>query len=726
MMMSAQQQPLTETLTGTVERITYHNEENGFCVLRLKSRGHRELVTLVGHLAVVTTGEFLEATGGWAVNAKFGQQFKAEQIKAVAPTTKEGIEKYLASGLIKGIGPHFAKVLVEKFGDKVFETLDTFPEQIKKIKGFGGQRYETIMQSWQSQKHIREIMLFLHQYNVTTSRAVKIYKTYGSDSIKKIKENPYCLARDIRGIGFLTADQIAQNMGVKKDSMLRARAGLHYALLENLSDGNTAIPKVELAQKAQKLLEIDEDILEKALVEELAAGDIVEDDIRLVPSVFIKNIYRAEQSIAEQMTLLAKGKIPWDKRNWDMEIAQAERANVIELAEHQQLALKLALSSKVSIITGGPGVGKTTIINTFLSILRPQQLKICLAAPTGRAAKRMSESTGHKAKTIHRLLEIDPSSGRFRYDRSNPLPCDLLIIDEASMVDTFLMQGILRSLSLHTALIMVGDVDQLPSVGPGQVLHDLIESNRLPVARLTHIFRQAAGSHIIMNAHRINENKMPHIPDPGEESDFYFVPCDEPEEGLSKLIKMLTKRIPSKFNLDPARDVQILCPMNRGGLGAHALNLEIKKHLIPDTAINIQKFGVTYSVGDKVMQIENNYDKEIFNGDMGFVEEIDTKNQAVTVNFEDKMLDYSFEELDQLMLAYAISIHKSQGSEFPAVIIPIMTQHYPMLRKNLIYTAVTRGKKLVVLLGQKKALAIALKGQNQEYRWTKLKEWLEN
>ncbi|MFT8932427.1 MAG: ATP-dependent RecD-like DNA helicase [Acetobacter syzygii] len=713
----------SEVLAGLVERVTFHNAENGFCVLRVKVRGQRDLVTVVGHAAMISAGEFVQMSGRWFNDHTHGLQFKAEFLKASPPTTVEGIERYLGSGMIRGIGPVYAKKLVKAFGEAVFDLIEQEPHRLREVTGIGPKRAERIVGGWADQKVIREIMLFLHSNGVGTSRAVRIFKTYGQDAVRLISENPYRLAKDIRGIGFKTADQIARKMGIAPDAMIRVRAGISYALGEAMDEGHCGLPVGELLTSTAELLEVAAPLIETALALELEAGDVVADSVGETSCIFLAGLYRAEQSIAERLRACAVGRPPWPEIDAEKAMTWVEGKTGLAMAPSQQEAVRLALRSKVLVITGGPGVGKTTLVNAILKIVTAKGTDVQLCAPTGRAAKRLSESTGLEGKTIHRLLETDPGNGSFKRDDTNPLTCDLLVVDEASMVDVLLMRSLLRALPDSAALLIVGDVDQLPSVGPGQVLADIIGSDAVPVVRLTEVFRQAAQSRIITNAHRINEGKMPEL-SAEEGSDFYFVEAAEPEVGLRKLLAVVKDRIPARFGLDPVRDVQVLCPMNRGGLGARSLNIELQQALNPAGDVKIERFGWTYGPGDKVMQIANDYDRDVFNGDLGVIDKIDVEEGELTVLFDGREVVYGFGELDELVLAYATTIHKSQGSEYPVVVIPLVTQHYTMLARNLLYTGVTRGRKLVVLVGQKKALAIAVRNQGGRRRWSKLREWL--
>jgi exodeoxyribonuclease V alpha subunit len=713
-----------EAISGLVERITFHNPENGYCVLRVKARGHRELITVVGHSSLISAGEFLQASGTWVNNKIHGPQFRAVFLKASAPTTEEGIEKYLGSGMVKGIGPVYAKKLVKAFGTAIFEVIEESPEKLQTLEGIGPHRMTLIAKGWADQKAVREIMLFLHQYGVSTARAVRIYKTFGANAIQIITENPYRLAREIRGIGFLSADKIAQKIGIDKDSLIRAQAGLNHILLEGMDQGHCALPVKDLLTQTHALLETSQDILEKALSNELEAEDLIQDTIRNEPCIFLKGLYHSEQSIARFLKTSSQGLFPWEQIDAVKAIAWVEGKLALALSQGQKDAIHKALTSKVLTITGGPGVGKTTLVKSLLAILSAKGIKTALCAPTGRAAKRLSECTGQEAKTIHRLLEVDPTTGKFRREPQFPLNCELLIVDEVSMIDVPLMFSLLKALPQEAALFLIGDVDQLPSVGPGNVLNDIIHSSALPVVRLSEIFRQAASSKIILNAHRINKGLFPKMPQRQEESDFYVIDAQEPEDAVRKIIEVVKRRIPQRFGYNSLTEIQILCPMNRGTIGARHLNMELQKVLNPSPSVKIERFGWSFGVGDKVMQIVNNYDKETYNGDIGFITDINSELKELTITFENRAVLYDFDELDEVVLAYVTTIHKAQGSEYPVVVIPIMMQHYPMLKRNLLYTGVTRGKQLVVLVGQKKALALAIREKASLQRWSKLREWL--
>ena len=716
--------PDREVLAGPVERVTFHNPENGFCVLRTRARGHRELVTVVGHAATVSPGEWITASGEWVNDRTHGQQFRARFIRTAAPSSVEGIEKYLGSGMIRGIGPVYARKLVRAFGEKVFDVIEAEPERLREVTGIGRVRAKRITDAWAEQKVIREIMVFLHEHGVGTARAVRIFRTYSADAVEVMTENPYRLARDIRGIGFVTADAIATRLGIEKTAMVRVRAGIGHALAEAMDEGHCGLPEEELGPLAAKLLEVPAELIRTALDLELADGAVVADTVEDTPCIFLGGLHRAERAIAGRILDIAAGEPSWPRIDPDKALPWVERRTGLALAPGQAEAVRTALASKVSVITGGPGVGKTTIVNAILRILSAKGVDILLCAPTGRAAKRMSEATGFEAKTIHRLLEVDPRTGGFKRDRDNPLDCGLLAVDETSMVDVLLMRSLLAAVPDGSALLIVGDVDQLPSVGPGQVLADVIASGAVPVVRLTEVFRQAARSRIVTVAHGINRGAIPDLSRPEGESDFYFVAAEDPETAVSRIVELVKTRIPRRFGLDPVRDIQVLCPMNRGGAGARSLNVELQAALNPAGERKVERFGWTFAAGDKVMQIENDYDKEVYNGDIGAVVDVDPEAGELAARFEGRDLLYGFGELDALVPAYAATVHKSQGSEYPAVVIPVLTQHYAMLKRNLLYTGITRGKRLVVLVGQKKAVAIAVRNVSGRRRWSKLDEWL--
>jgi exodeoxyribonuclease V alpha subunit len=709
----------SETLKAVVERVTFFNEGNGFCVLRCKARGHRELLTVVGSAAKVSAGESIEAEGQWTNNKKHGLQFTADRLHIVAPTNKEGILKYLSSGMIKGIGSHYAKKLIEAFGEDVFDVIEQEPEKLGAIEGIGKKRVEQIREGWKEQKAIRAIMLFLHSYGVGAARAVRIYKTYGDQAISLIRENPYRLAQDVYGIGFKIADEFALKLGVERNSVIRARAGIHYALTEMTNRGHCAAFIQDLLEKSEELLGIEQATIQLAIAAEITEKNIFVETVDEQECLFPAYLYLAEVAVSDSLKKLVEGKVPWKSIKPDKAVAWVEKKNKFKLSDSQQVAVKDALNNKVMIITGGPGVGKTTIVDSLLKILKSVEVNIALAAPTGRAAKRLSETTGLTAKTIHRLLQYDPVSRGFKHHEANPLECDYLVVDETSMLDIVLFHHLLKALPKHAGLLLIGDVDQLPSVGAGRVLADCIDSAVIPTVKLEEIFRQAADSQIIINAHKINQGEYPSTNNEMP-TDFFVIQSDNVEDILEKTIACVSHRIPKRFGFDPLEDIQVLTPMNRSSLGTIALNCELQRALNGHEQVSVTRFGTTFAKGDKVIQKVNNYDKDIFNGDIGIIRDINKDAQELLIDYSGQEIAYDFSDLDEISLAYAISIHKSQGSEFPVIVIPLAMQHYMMLARNLLYTGVTRGRKLVIVIAESKALAMAVKNAQTQTRLTRL------
>ena len=715
-------------VTGLIERVTFHSEESGFAVLRVQVRGRREPVTVVGTVPQVAAGEWLDARGRWVVDPQHGQQLRAETMRTSAPTSAEGIARYLASGAVRGIGPALAERLVEAFGGDVFRVIEADPARLLEVDGIGPVRRGRIEEAWREQRAVREIMVFLHSHGVSTSRAFRIFKTYGEAAIETVQHDPYRLARDIRGIGFLTADRIAERLGVDRHSELRARAGVEHVLLELTDDGHCAFPRDALVERAAGMLEIPAPIVAAALDHELAAGRLVS---RTAPAggplVYLAALDAAERTVAGTLAALARGPHPLPPVDAAKAAGWVERRLGLVLAAEQRRAVEQATRAKVLVITGGPGVGKTTIVRAIVEVFAAKGLRVVLCAPTGRAAKRLSEASGRPASTIHRLLEVDPASGRFKHDADRPVAGDLVVVDESSMIDLPLAAALVRALPRHAALVLVGDVDQLPPVGPGTVLADVIASGTVPTVRLVEVFRQAAASRIVTNAHRINRGDAPVFPagkgevTPGD--DFFFVAAEEPARAVELLVKLVRTSIPSRFGLDPVRDIQVLTPMQRGELGARNLNLALQAALNP-TGPAVERFGLTYRRGDRVMQIANDYEKDVFNGDIGRVVRLDEHDRELVVDYDDREVAYAFDELDELLPAWAVTVHKEQGSEYPAVVVPVHTQHYVLLQRNLLYTAITRGKRLVVLVGTRRALAIAVRRVQARERVTTLAERL--
>lgn len=719
------------TLSGQIERITFTNEETGFTIARVKIAGRHEPVTVVGTLMAPMPGEILDMHGEWSNHPRFGIQFKVRDYKTRVPATVYGIRKYLGSGMIKGLGPVMADRIVDKFGKKTLDVIDSQIQRLAEVAGIGEKRIAMITQAWAAQSEIRDVMLFLQSHGVSAGYAAKIFKQYGNQSIAVVKQNPYRLATDIFGIGFLTADQIAGKLGFENDSKLRVEAGILYVLNQLSDEGHVYFPYQPLISKSCDILGVDREPVVQALGHLALDQKIVIEDINETLDVFKENhkaVYLArfflcETGIARRLKALVTGTKFLRDIDTNKAIDWVQGQLSITLAENQIKAIVWAVKNKVMVITGGPGTGKTTIINAVLKIFARLKAAIMLAAPTGRAAKRMTEATGFAAKTIHRLLEYSLQKGGFQRNEDKPLDCDVLVIDESSMIDTLLMYHLLKAVPTFATLILVGDINQLPSVGAGNVLADIIASSAVPVATLDKIFRQAQTSQIVVNAHRINQGLAPSVnagqaADP--RNDFYFIDQEDPDQVLDIIVELCKNRIPQRFGFDPVDDIQVLTPMHRGSVGAGNLNQQLQAALNPGEG-GVTRGERSYRVNDKVMQIRNNYDKEVFNGDIGRIRAIAWENREITVSIDGRDIAYDFGDLDEIVPAYAISVHKSQGSEYPVVIIPIVTQHYILLQRNLIYTAVTRGKKLVVIVGSRKAMAIGVNNNKTRQRYTRLK-----
>ncbi len=721
-------------LSGQIERITFTNEESGFTIARVKVSGRRELVTVVGVLMAPTPGEILDMKGEWTHHPRFGEQFKLASYRTRVPATVYGIRKYLGSGLIKGLGPVMAGRIVDRFGKKTLDVIENDIQKLAEVDGIGEKRIAMISDAWDAQHEIRDVMLFLQSHGVSSGYATKIFKQYGNRSIAVVRENPYRLAADIYGIGFVTADQIAAKLGIAKNAPVRVEAGILYVLHQLSDDGNVYYPYEPLISKSCEILDVDRqavvDALGRLAVDRTIEMEDLNDNFADIhenhKAVYLAKFYLCETKIARHLKALVGAPKSIREIDSGKAIDWVHGQIGITLAERQIEAVRQAIQSKVMIITGGPGTGKTTIINAVLRIYAKLSTNILLAAPTGRAAKRMSEATGFEAKTIHRLLEFSLQKGGFQRNEDRPLDCHVLIIDEASMIDTILMYHLLKAVPPSATFILVGDVNQLPSVGAGNVLNDIIGSGAMTVVKLDKIFRQARTSQIIVNAHKINEGRLPFLNTAGSNdtrTDFYFIEQEDPDKVLDIILELSKNRIPQRFGFDPVSEIQVLTPMHRGVVGAGNINRKLQEALNPGQE-GIARGDRTFRVNDKVMQIRNNYDREVFNGDIGQISTIRWEDKTVIINFDGRQVEYEFSDLDEIVPAYAVSVHKSQGSEYPAVIVPIVTQHYILLQRNLIYTAVTRGKKLVVLVGSRKAMAMGVKNNKTRKRFTRLRHRL--
>lgn len=715
-----------DQIDGYIERITFHNTENGYTVAQLQRSKKSSLVCIVGTMPGIQPGETVRCWGNWKNHLIHGLQFEIVRFQIEAPADLVGIKKYLGSGLIKGIGPKYAGRIVEQFGTATLDLIENNPEKLLEIPGLGTKRMEKIKACWAEQKSIRQVMIFLQGHGVSPAFAQKIFKAYGNQSVQKVKENPFALAKDIFGIGFKTADTVAEKMGIAKESDQRIDAGIEHVLSQLSSDGHVCFPIDEFLIEAEKILSVSSDVIQTRLEplkqeNRIQLADLIHLGV-LRRFIWLRSLFASEMGIARELRRIKAHDSTLRSIDPHKAIVWVQDQLKIELAEKQKLAVECAITGKLHIITGGPGTGKSTITNAILTITEKLTQNIVLAAPTGRAAKRMSEITNKKASTIHSLLEFDFKKGGFKRNKENPLECDLIVIDEASMIDTYLMYSLLRAIPNHARVVFVGDIHQLPSVGPGNVLKDMITSRTIQVTILNEIFRQAAGSAIITNAHLINKGQFPKLYN-GQEGDFFFVESLENQDVLNSIVKLVSQRLPKRYGFDPKSEIQVLAPMKKGIIGTENLNQSLQQILNPQGNALVRGMQ-KLQVGDKVMQLRNDYKREVFNGDIGFIVQIDADEQQVLVKIDEREVLYDYSDLDELTLAYAISIHKFQGSECPCVVIPVHTSHFMLLHRNLLYTGITRGKRLVVLVGTKKAIAIAVKNDDVLKRYTSLQQSL--
>ena len=716
-------------LEGQIHRIKYCNDETGYSILSMHIDGYKAPVIVVGNIVSPSPGEVLGITGSWIKHPRFGRQFKAETYRIKNPVSIKGIENFLGSGLIKGIGPKMAARIVGQFGKDSLEIIEHHPDELTRIDGVGQKRIKMITEAWEEQKHIRDLMIFLQSYGIGSGPAVKIFKKYGEGSVSVVKRNPYKLAAEVFGIGFRTADEIAQKLGFDKNSPTRLETGIIFVLNQLSEEGHVYYPLGKLEEKCRDMLEVPPGKIHNEMETLALKGEIIIDSAFVEPdgsgednrSVYLKRYYIAEKKITDHLMRIYNARPPFGNINIEKAVKWVQSEININLADKQVLTVKTAVQSKLMIITGGPGTGKTTVIKAIIRIFVELNVKLLLAAPTGRAANRMSDATSYPAKTIHRALEYMPAQGNFRRNQDNPLDTDVIILDEASMIDTRLMNYLLEAVPDRAIVIMVGDINQLPSVGAGNVLGDIIASGKIPCVELDEIFRQSEGSNIIMNAHRVNKGLMPEPDNDNKQADFYFIEQNDPERVLSIILELVSRRVPDRFGFDPLDDIQVLSPMHKGAVGTDNLNRALQDALNPGSSKLVKGYR-SFRVNDKVMQTKNNYDKEVYNGDTGRITGIDQENQKVTILFDQREICYEYSEMDELILAYAISVHKSQGSEYPAVILPVMTQHYILLQRNLIYTAITRGKNLVVVAGSKKALEMGIRNNRITNRYTHLSQ----
>lgn len=710
-------------LSGLIARVTFHNPDTGFCVLRVRVEGHRRTATVLANMPTVSAGEWLQAEGKWIEDSKYGPQFQASTVSTSEPSSEEGIERYLSSGMIHGIGDVYAQKLVAFFGTDVLDVIEKEPKRLLEVPGIGNKRSSMIVEAWEAQRAVRSIMLFLHSHGVGSALAARVYKTYGDKAVQIISDNPYRLIEDIKGVGFQSADTIAGRLGIEQNSDDRIRAGLVHTLNEANTNGHCGLPHDEIVLKAAELLGVDENLVTVQAKVQVKAKRLITASVGAINCLFPTTLFESEQYIGKRLAKMATMAPPWSNINTDKALNWVGGQLGFALSDSQAQAVGAVLKQRLMVITGGPGVGKTTIMLAILKILLAKKITVNLCAPTGRSAKRLQESTGQEAKTIHRMLEFNPVNGGFIRDENLPLDTDFVIVDEASMVDVPLMHSLIKAVPPHAGLLMVGDIDQLPSVGPGRVLADLIQSGVIAVTRLNEVFRQVAHSRIVTNAHLINMGDLPDL-EADNNADFFFVPADTGTDAAEKINLLVTERIPKRFGFNPLEDIQVLCPMRRGAVGTMDLNEMLQASLNPYVGNTIKRSGWTYMPGDKVMQTANDYNKEVYNGDIGQIISIDSGKTELKVSFDQQITNYKGAELDALVPAYAITIHKSQGSEYAAVVIPVMRQHFIMLQRSLLYTAVTRGKKLVVLVGEQSAIATAVHSAAERGRWTRLAECL--
>lgn len=719
--------PPSRSLEGTLERVVFHNEENGYTVFRLKIEGKSDFTTVVGHMSQPQPGVDIRVQGRFVENPRFGRQFQMDSYETLLPATQAGMRHFLGSGLISGVRHGLAARIVEAFGEDTFKVIDEDPDRLTSVPGISPRIASNIKEAWAEHIGIRELIIFLQPYGISTAYAVRIHKVYAAQSLEIVKENPYRLAMDIHGIGFLTADKIAKKMGLEHDSPLRAEAGLLYTLRKLTDDGNVFFPLEELVHMTSDELELTIDIVrqgierlifDERIVVETLYSSLKGEEVEPFEAVYLSLYHHCEENIAHYLKRILSSPKSVSFSKPDSLLEKVLPSLPIELAEEQVEAARQSLLGKVLVITGGPGTGKTTVINSIIRLFETKKARTLLCAPTGRAAKRMSETSGMEAKTIHRLLEYTPTEDGFLRNENNPLACSLLVVDEASMLDTLLLFHLLKAVPLGATVVFVGDINQLPSVGPGNVLKDIMDSGAVNVVELTEVFRQASESEIIVNAHLINEGQLPPLSRPESGlSDFYFIRQEDPESAADMVVDLVKNHIPRRFGLDPVDDIQVLTPMHRGAAGVENLN-KLLQETLNKSEEEIKRGERVYHLDDKVMQVRNNYEKDVYNGDIGRICYLDPKERELTVRYDDKNVLYSFEELNEITPAYAISVHKSQGSEYPAVVIPIMMQHYMLLQRNLVYTGVTRGKKLVILVGSIKALSIAVKNNKTHRRHT--------